>query len=96
MSMQALIHLYMLRIFRVPQLLCYPELAELELDHNLIGTVAEQRGLSALTSLSMSFNQLQHVSTLKSLQLLVSLTMLELKGNAMKQDPRQGSSAARM
>lgn len=89
MSMRVLIHWYMLRITYVPQLLCYPELATLDLTFNSISMVAEQRGLSVLTSLEMSYNRLQHVSMLKSLQLLVSLTVLDLQGNAMTQNSRQ-------
>ena len=89
MSLQAVIRRHMLRITCLPQLLCYPELKELSLEDNLIGTVAEQRGLSALERLDMSSNQLQHVSMLRSLRLLVSLTDLRLEGNAMEQDPRQ-------
>ncbi len=75
------------RVTCVPELLCYQQLAMLELQNNHIGKIAEQRGLSALVSLNMSANLLQHASELQNLRLLVSLTELQLTCNAMEQQP---------
>ena len=71
----------------MPELLCYGELATLELQNNCIDRIAEQRYLSALTSLDMSANLLQHVSGLQRLRLLVRLTELQLTCNAMEEQP---------
>ena len=86
-SKQALIRRCMHRVTFVPELLCYPKLEALELQNNQIDRVAEQRGLSALASLDLSFNLLHHASVLQSLRFLVSLTELQLTGNAMEQHP---------
>ena len=75
------------RVTFVPELLCYGELATLELQNNRIDRIAEQQYLSALTSLNMSANLLQHASGLQSLRLLVSLTELQLTCNAMEDQP---------
>lgn len=78
---------YMRRVTYVPELLCYPELEALELQNNHIDKVAEQPGLSALASLNLSSNLLRHTSALQSLRFLVSLTELQLTGNAAEQHP---------
>ena len=79
----------MYRIACLPKLDYYPQLAVLELQNNCIASIAEQRCLSALASLNLSFNQLQNASELESLRLLASLTELQLNDNAIEQDPRQ-------
>jgi len=79
----------MYRIACLPNLDCYPELAVLELQNNCIASITEQRCLSALASLNLSFNQLRNASELESLRLLISLTGLQLENNAIEQDPRQ-------
>ena len=79
----------MYRIACLPNLDSYPELAVLELQNNCVASIAEQRCLSALASLNLSFNQLRNASELENLRLLVSLTELQLNNNAIGQDPRQ-------